>query len=1256
MPFMLRMTVRMRQSLRTLLGDIHTAERICASWPQPISFLSFIIIALAEVFVQFVTFLVSVPLHVAWSPQQGFQQFAERKDNGEFVESYTAYVKRTKYSVAVTIVALLVVVTQLTIFGLSLYRIGKPSEVEAYTTSTTVTATYDITSSIDIEDTYACQSETDTQLSSGFNSISSVWYNSNIQFPLSSVPNNATVTKVELLTYVSRISAANNTLILRSSDGMPSESCADKYNDLVQSYATANWSTLGAKTTDLGSVAVSDVQARIASSDVLSLAIGFVTSGGAYGSIYSMNNATNKPQLKVTYTLPPQAATGFAKGSATTSSIVWNWTDNATAETRYDVHDGASAGSPVTGCTNLPAGTQTCAETGLSANTQYTRHPNATDADGNTDGASASAYTAIETPTGINFATVSDSTISVTAGGTLSNLASGSSGLYFAESATGTNSGWTQANSWLKTGLTPNKQYSYTAQARNGDSDETSTTSAATKYTLPQPSGSISANKSTVTWLSSSPTFTNNGEVFGEGTLDRYRYVWNENASHTFTGSETSWSNNDPVTPATSASGNSYYFHVQAFNGENVEGTGTQTDSGPYYIDLDDPPAAASVNDGVSGDAEYASSATELSANWSTIVDAESGLQKYQYAIGTTSGGTDIVNWADDSTDTSVTQTGLSLVNGSTYYFSVRAVDNAGNIGAAATSDGVVVNTDAPSITDSQTGDATPRKAAGTTYNVDFAKSAAGPQLSYAQYAVYSGANKTGTLIKDWTDIFRSNVDSYATDWSVDFASLAQGVNYVSVKVAAGDGLTNELDDAFTVLKDTVAPNFTSFVSAPTSNSAVLSWTTDEPTTTQLSYGLTTAYGATTTLDPALTTNHSVTLSGLAENTTFHASALGSDEAGNSGVSADLSFATSAGAHTYISNVRVTTVSPTSVTVTWTTNEPATSKVRYGATTDYGLESYDATLVTSHSVTLTGLTAGTIYHYEVISVGSTTDHDADATFTTEEAAPEPTPTPVPEEGTETSISSVRVVAGETITTFFWTTNEPATSKVRYGTTEEHGTVKSSSAKTKNHELQISGLKAGTAYHYELESVGTTTATTEDETFTTNTPLSTVNRAIPPTLLGPSVSDGTDPTLTITGVAKGGQTLRVYVDGKLVDTITLKGKSSSTKSFAATIDLTKLSAGKHTVYVQSTDSAGRTSLVKQRLTFTVGKNHTTRVRVQGQAQYTVQGGDSLWLIASRYLGDGKRYRELVLLNLAAHPSLGTNPSTILPGWVLSIPAH
>jgi len=56
--------------------------------------------------------------------------------------------------------------------------------------------------------------------------------------------------------------------------------------------------------------------------------------------------------------------------------------------------------------------------------------------------------------------------------------------------------------------------------------------------------------------------------------------------------------------------------------------------------------------------------------------------------------------------------------------------------------------------------------------------------------------------------------------------------------------------------------------------------------------------------------------------------------------------------------------------------------------------------------------------------------------------------------------------------------------------------------------------------------------------------------------------------------------------------------------------------------------------------------------------TVRGGDCLWSIAQRYLGNGDLYPEIVKLNLGHDMGGGhrfTDPSVIWPGWVLQLPA-
>jgi hypothetical protein len=86
-----------------------------------------------------------------------------------------------------------------------------------------------------------------------------------------------------------------------------------------------------------------------------------------------------------------------------------------------------------------------------------------------------------------------------------------------------------------------------------------------------------------------------------------------------------------------------------------------------------------------------------------------------------------------------------------------------------------------------------------------------------------------------------------------------------------------------------------------------------------------------------------------------------------------------------ITAVTSSNVGATTATITWTTDEPATSQVEYGLTTDYGQTSpLDASLVTSHNVLLTGLAPETMYHFRALSADAANNSasSGDGTFTT----------------------------------------------------------------------------------------------------------------------------------------------------------------------------------------------------------------------------------------------------------------------------------
>jgi hypothetical protein len=83
-------------------------------------------------------------------------------------------------------------------------------------------------------------------------------------------------------------------------------------------------------------------------------------------------------------------------------------------------------------------------------------------------------------------------------------------------------------------------------------------------------------------------------------------------------------------------------------------------------------------------------SRTELSASW-TSDDPESGIREFQYAIGRTPGATDVRPFTS-TTQSSVVATGLNLDAGATYYFAVKATNNAGLTSEVGVSDGIRVD------------------------------------------------------------------------------------------------------------------------------------------------------------------------------------------------------------------------------------------------------------------------------------------------------------------------------------------------------------------------------------------------------------------------------------------------------------------------------------------------------------------------------------------------------------------------------------
>ncbi len=100
---------------------------------------------------------------------------------------------------------------------------------------------------------------------------------------------------------------------------------------------------------------------------------------------------------------------------------------------------------------------------------------------------------------------------------------------------------------------------------------------------------------------------------------------------------------------------------------------------------------------------------------------------------------------------------------------------------------------------------------------------------------------------------------------------------------------------------DTIPPIIANVsVTSKSETKAVISWTTNEPSSGQVEYGLTTDYGSTATSETELTTTHSVTLTELQPNTSYNYRVKSKDKAGNEALSANYTFVTPAPKSPYV--------------------------------------------------------------------------------------------------------------------------------------------------------------------------------------------------------------------------------------------------------------------------------------------------------------------------------------------------------------------
>ncbi len=491
----------------------------------------------------------------------------------------------------------------------------------------------------------------------------------------------------------------------------------------------------------------------------------------------------------------------FTTNSASSPVSSWTASTDANGVDHYEVALGTTSGGGevVNWVTNALVLSKTFSGLGLLALTNYYISVRAHDQAGNVSTVStgsafqydgtAPTVSSITTPADGNYATTNnlDFTVNYNENITVTNVpqlqinltsgsvfatylsGTGSANLIFRYAITGSDSDLNGITLVSPLGL------------NGGTLKDAASNNATLTFTPPDTSG-ITVNVATVnvTGLTSDPTPTKSKSwTWGcDAASCTYRYVINTNATHTFTVEPYGATTSD-----TQGSGsNTYYIHVQAKDGFGNESSVLSVSA---LIDNTSPTTPG----GLAYAAFTTNSASSPASTWTASTDTN-GVTRYEVALGTSSGGGEVVNWATNALVLSKTFSGLSLSALTNYYISVRAHDQAGNVSTVSTGTAFQYDGTAPtlsSVTPPADGNYTTGNNLDFTVNYNESVTVANtPQIqlnltSGTVYATYLSGSGSANLI------FRHIVAGGDSDLDGISSTSPLGLNGGTLKDAAGN-------------------------------------------------------------------------------------------------------------------------------------------------------------------------------------------------------------------------------------------------------------------------------------------------------------------------------------------------------------------------------------------------------------------------------------------------------------------------------------
>jgi hypothetical protein len=446
-------------------------------------------------------------------------------------------------------------------------------------------------------------------------------------------------------------------------------------------------------------------------------------------------------------------------------------------------------------------------------------------------------------------------------------------------------------------------------------------------------------------------------------------------------------------------------------------------------------------------------------------------------------GGSAVIATNNSGTWTATYTITAGSIDSTSQNVSLSATDNAGNATTTADTTNAMVDNQPPVVTDAKLsisgatgtggtfriGDIVTATWNNTAASGDNNADITGVTVSFSQFGGGSAVvatNNSGIWMATYTitagsiDSTSRNVSLSATDNAGNVTTTADTTNAtvdnqpplvtdakLSISGATGTGGAFKVGDTVTA----------------TWNNSITGDNNGDVTGVTVNFGQFGGGSAVAATNSSETWTSSYTISGGSiQGSNKNVSLTAIDDSGNITTTLDTTNATVDNQLATISSVASSNLTASGATIAWTTDETADTQVEYGGTTSYGSSSsLNTSLVTSHSVGLSGLAPSTLYHYRVRSrdAAGNLSVSGDFAFTT---APDTT---------APSISGVAIsnLIGSSLTVD-WTTDENADTEVEYGATTSYGNTSAlDPSLVTSHSASLTGLTPETTYHYRVRS-------------------------------------------------------------------------------------------------------------------------------------------------------------------------------------------